>query len=175
MIKTLALLLVFASVSPWTVTAAPVYLGLFDGNDDLANVKTAILTATGLDVDITLYDKSDELPLLTSFTPNPPEGNLSGTWDLIDDSVVISYLTVKASDSFTLYAYDPPVNSGEWSTANILNRNGVQQELSHLSLWTVPRAGEVPEPSTAGLLIGGCAGLVAWSRARMRTSRVARK
>ena len=119
-----------------TASAAPVYLGIFDGNDNEANVEAAILAATSNAVDIDLYDKSDEAPVLTNFNPNPPGGNLQGEWDVINDSVKISYLTVKASNRFTLYYYADPVNFGDWSTANLLNNNGRQQDLSHLSLWT---------------------------------------
>jgi hypothetical protein len=168
-IKTNQLLptLILAAASVVTASAAPVYLGIFDGNDDITQVKSAILSSTGANVDITLYDKSDSPPALTAFTPNPPNGNLSGTWDVLDNSITISYLSVKASDRFTLYAYNPAVNFGDWSTANITNKKGNQQELSHLSLWLAPQApAPVPEPSTVMLLGGGMLGIASWSRRR---------
>jgi len=152
------------------LAAAPVYLGIFDGNDDLASVKSAIFTSTSQNVDISLYDKSDSAPVLSVITGNPSNPNKEGTWNVLDDSVFISYLTVKASNRFTLYAYSPAVNSGDWSTANILNKNGKQQDLSHLSLWTAPQSSEVPEPSSLALIGGGLTGLAILSKRRKRTA-----
>jgi hypothetical protein len=166
--------LILAAASVVNASAAPLYLGIFDGNDNITNVKSAILSATGANVDVTLYDKSDSAPVLTAFTPNPSDGNLSGTWDVLDNSIAISYLSVKASDRFTLYAYSPAVNFGDWSTANILNNKGKQQELSHLSLWlasTTNTPAPVPEPSTVMLLGGGMLGIISWSRRRRISAR----
>jgi hypothetical protein len=161
--------LILAAASVVNASAAPLYLGLFDGNDDVTSVKSAILSATGSNVDVTLYDKSDGAPALTAFTPNLLDGNLSGTWDVLDNSIAISYLSVKASDRFTLYAYNPAVNFGDWSTANILNKPGTQPQLSHLSLWlasSTETQAPVPEPSTVMLLGGGILGILSWSRLR---------
>ena len=130
-------------------TAASIYLGTFAGNDSETAVEAAILAATGVSVDIGLYDKSDEAPILTTFSPVPSGSELSGTWDVLDDAVLISYLTVKASDFFALYQYIPPANSGSWSTADIVNGGDEQPGASHISLWTTT---EIPEPNTFGLI-----------------------
>lgn len=102
------------------LAAAPVYLGIFDGNDDLTTVKSAIYAST--------------------------------------------------SQNVTLYAYSPALNFGDWSTANILNKNGKQQGLSHLSLWTAPQSSEVPEPSRLALIGGGLTGLAILSKRRKRAA-----
>jgi hypothetical protein len=137
--------------------------GQFAGNDNEANVEAAILSATGVTIDLSLYDKSDENPVLTTVTGL---GGKSGTWDVINDAVVISYVTVKASNFFTLYEYTPGENSGSWTTAGITNPGGQQPNLSHLSFWTGPNTnpgsdpGDIPEPMTLTLLASGMGALV---------------
>ena len=134
------------------LAAAPIYVGTFGGNDSEAAVEAI------LGLDITLYDKSDEAPDLTAFTPSAPGGALSGTWDVNDDTVLISYLTVKASTYFAIYEYNPAVNSGNWSTADIVNPGAQQPGLSHLSLWIGPSQ-PVPEPGTWALIAAGLIGV----------------
>ena len=137
--------------------------GQFAGNDNEANVEAAILSATGVSIDLDLYDKSDENPILTTVTGL---GGKSGTWDVIDNSVLITYVTVKASNYFTLYEYTPGENSGSWTTAGITNPGGQQPNLSHLSFWTGPNTtpgsdpGDVPEPMTMALFASGMGALV---------------
>ena len=143
-------ILLFVLISS-LASGATIYLGTFSGNDSEAAVEAAILASTGTSIDLTLYDKSDESPVLTTFTPNPSGVELSGTWDVLDDAVLISFLTVKASDLFAVYGYNPAVNSGAWSTADIVNGGGQQPGASHISLWTSDVL-VVPEPGTFGLL-----------------------
>jgi len=123
-------------------------------------VKAAILSSIGVNADIQLYDKSDGAPVLTVFTPNDPSTAKSGTFDVIDNSVLISFITVKAANQFKLYQFTPAVNSGDWDTVGLKNSGGQQPNLSHMSLWTVPgQHDEVPEPSTMVFLGAGLAGL----------------
>ena len=159
----LALCIMLASIH---AQAAVTYLGVFGGNDDEWSVEAAIFSATNMTVDLTLYDKSDEAPLLTTVTS--AADNKSGTWDVLNNNVLISYLTVKASNSFTVYQYSPAQNSGSWTTLGIVNNGGTQPELSHLSLWTVPPSGdpggEVPEPGTLAIVGGALLGIGYWRR-----------
>jgi len=153
-------LLVAVFILTLPLSAGTIWIGTFSGNDSEANVEAAL---GGL-VDLTLYDKSDEAPNLTVFTPSPADGALSGTWDVIDDSILISYFTVKASNFFALYQIDPAANFGDWTTANITNPGGQQPGLSHLSLWTAPET-PIPEPASWAL-IG--VGLIALGHLRRR-------
>lgn len=148
MIKQILAVLSIAFFLAPLASSATIYLGTFSGNDWESAVEAAITSATGTAVNITLYDKSDEGPLLTSFTPAFSDELFNGTWDVMDNTIGISFLTVKASNSFALYQFDPPVNSGGWSTAEIINGGGRQPALSHLTFWT----SEVPEPGTFALL-----------------------
>jgi hypothetical protein len=140
-------LLVALFVLTLPLSAGTIFLGTFSGNDSEAEVEAAL---GGL-VDLTLYDKSDEAPDLAVYTPSPPDGALSGTWDVIDDTILISYITVKASDVFALYQVDPAANLGDWTTADITNPGGQQPGLSHISLWTAPGT-PIPEPASWALI-----------------------
>jgi hypothetical protein len=163
MIRQISLVLFTAFFVVAPARSATIYLGTFPGNDWESAVEAAIASATGTAVNITLYDKSDGGPLLTSFTPSLSGDLFNGTWDVFDNAVGISFLTVKASNSFALYQYNAPVNSGGWSTEEILNGGGRQPALSHLTLWT----SEVPEPGTFALLgLALIAGVVLHRRLR---------
>ena len=137
----------------------------FSGNDDEASVEAAIFTATGTEVDLSLYDKSDGGPVLANYTGE--DGSITdskdGTWDVIDSSVLINDFTVKAGNGFTVWLVeDPGANSGTWTTAGISVDNGQQPTLSHMTLWTTDGGGgpsEVPEPSTYALAISALAGM----------------
>ena len=123
-------------------------------------MKAAIFSKIGVDADIQLYDKSDGAPVLTVFTPEDPATAKSGTFDVIDNAVLISFITVKAGNQFKLYQFTPAVNSGDWDTVGLQNKGGQQPNLSHMSLWTVPgQQSETPEPSTMLFLGAGLAGL----------------
>ncbi|HYP08686.1 MAG TPA: PEP-CTERM sorting domain-containing protein [Bryobacteraceae bacterium] len=131
-------------------------------NDDLASVQAILTAHFGAPVDLQLYDKSDSAPDLTTITGIPGK---SGKWDVNDDTVFITYLTVKGGNGFTLYHYSPSANSGDWSTVGLtVGRNGNQPDVSHLSFWTgtQPEGGDdplVPEPMTMGLLGSGLAAM----------------
>lgn len=121
------------------------------GGDPEAAVEAAILGATGLAVDISLYGKSDVNPSLFALTGAPGQ---SGTWDVLDDTIDIAYITVKAANSFALYAVGG-ANSGVWSTLGILNNGGNQPNLSHISFWTAGDVSDVPVPAALPLFLAG--------------------
>jgi len=156
---TLTLLLASASLSQADIIQIN---GMFAGNDDEASVEAAIFTATGTAVDLSLYDKSDGGPVLATYTGNNGviTASTDGTWDVIADSVLITYFTVKAGPNFTVWRVDPAANSGAWTTAGLtVGNNNNQPNLSHLSLWTGGSGpgGDpvIPEPMTMGLFGGG--------------------
>jgi hypothetical protein len=164
MIKKLLPILLLAAASALPSAATPILLGIFgdgSGNDDIASVKAAILSSAHIDADIQLYDKSDSGLVLTTFTPTDPSTAKAGTFDVIDNSVLISFITVKAANKFKLYQFTPAVNSGDWDTVGLVNKNGQQLNLGHMSLWTVPGVpgSDTPEPSTLLFLGAGLAGL----------------
>ena len=159
----LAFVLAHNSIASAALTTGT-YLGIFSGNDDKASVELALGAPVNL-IDIALFDKSDENPVLTDITYD--DGKLlSGSWDVINNAVKISFVTVKASNEFALYQYDPAVNAGLWTTAGITNNNGKQQNLSHLSFWSQPDTVQTPEPASIGLLGTGLSGIAFLARRR---------
>lgn len=139
------------------------------GGDAEAAVEAAILGATGSAVDISLYGGSDNDPGLFSMTGVPGTG---GTWDVIDDSVMIAYITVKAANSFSLYDVQG-ANSGTWSTAGLRVKNkDSQPTVSHIRFWLGPVTdpgnpdppNATPLPGTLALLGLSVLGLVARRR-----------
>lgn len=111
------------------------------GGDPESAVEAAILGATGVAVDIELFGKSDDNPGLFSFSAGP-DGQNSGTWDVLDNLVGIAFITVKASNSFALYDVGG-ANSGSFTTEGILNNGGQQPGVSHISFWTGPGGSSV--------------------------------
>lgn len=128
------------------------------GGDPESSVEQAILDATGTAVDLTLYGKSDDNPTLFLFTPNSG-GSLilsqDGSWKVLDGTM-ISYITVKAANSFALFQISPASSMGIYSTLGILNNGGSQPTVSHISFWTAPGSGtQVPEPASSLLVLAG--------------------
>ena len=125
------------------------------GGDSEAAVEAAILGATGKFVDISLYGKSDSNAGLFAFNgDNNPTNDKSGSWDVLDNSVLIKYITIKAANSFALYELPGAgANFGSFSTLGMLNNGGQRPNVSHISFWTV--AGAVPEPGTWAMMISG--------------------
>lgn len=129
------------------------------GGDSEEKVEEAIFHATNTMVDISLYGKSDDNPELFTFNPVSVTSSTDGTWT-VDDGTLISYITVKAANSFALFELDAPSSTGSYSTLGILNSGGQQPAVSHLSFWTTTEPGpEIPEPATALLLLSGLTGL----------------
>jgi hypothetical protein len=140
------------------------------GGDTETAVEAAIKAATGQTVDIFKYGKSDENAALFSITG---DGIGASSWDVLNNSVLISYISVKAADSFSLFAYDPAVNSQSFSTAGITNKNGEQQGMSHITFWYTRQAvNAVPEPATWATMLVGF-GMVGLSVRRRRAARTA--
>ena len=140
--------------------------GIYDnagGGDPEAAVELAIFQATGVAVDIGLYGASDSDASLFSFLPVDPATSQSGSFSVLDGTL-ISYITVKAANSFALYQLAPPASTGTYTTAGILNNGGQQPDVSHIRFWTVA---SVPEPMTGGLVLLGSA--LAFRRRRARS------
>lgn len=117
------------------------------GGDPLAAVQAAITAATGVaPVGLALYGKSDENAGLFNLTGLSGQ---SGTWDVLDNSILIKYVTVKAANSFALYELPGAgANLGSFSTAGILNNGGNQPDVSHISFWQASvTQSAVPEPA----------------------------
>ena len=121
------------------------------GNDFENIVEAAIYTATGAAVDLTLLGKSDA-------GYGSAVSGQSGTWSIPE---LAAYVTVKAANSFNLFALNPAASSGSWDTNDILNNGGQQPNVSHISYWSAgsPPVVDVPEPSTIALFGLGLAAL----------------
>lgn len=140
------------------------------GNDHLADVEEAIAAATGVNVDLSLYGKSDDNPGLFSFSPfTDPEDGKTTDWTVLDGTL-IKYVTVKAANNFKVYelAGSGSASGTGFSTLGILNGGGEQPKISHLSFWTTS-GGAVPEPATWAMMILGF-GLLGGVMRRQRQS-----
>lgn len=124
------------------------------GGDPEAKVEEAILFATGIAIDIALFGASDENPGLFSFTPSGVltlDTSLLGDWSVLNGAL-ISYITVKAANSFKLFQIDPAASSGGYDTFGLLSPNGSSQPaVSHIRFWTAAPDAFIPEPSTLAL------------------------
>ncbi|WP_369600054.1 PEP-CTERM sorting domain-containing protein [Hahella sp. SMD15-11] len=139
------------------------------GGDSESAVEAAILGATGVVTDISLFGE---------FTPPPPapvpsvfftivpsvsvssSDWLTGTWMT---SAPVDFITLKGANSFALFDVQG-ATSGSWSMSGILNNGGNTPQLSHLRAWV--KVVSVPEPDTLALLVLGVAGLILGRRTR---------
>lgn len=136
------------------------------GNDPQNLVELAIFEATGINVSLTLYGKSDDNPGLFSFTPDINGGEyLTTDWSVLDGTL-IKYISVKTGDDdFKVYELAGlGASSGTVNTVGLaVGRNNNQPAISHLSFWTVETA--VPEPSTWAMMLLGF-GAIGWGMRR---------
>lgn len=93
-------------------------------------------------------------------------GLRSGTWSVTNwVGIGSAMLVVKSSNEFIAYLLDISAGtSGSWNTAGLTNKNGVQQEVSHITLYTTPAAIPLPAAGWALLAALGGLGLVARRR-----------
>lgn len=120
------------------------------GNDNAANVAAAILAATGEDVDLVLYGKSDDASSVLFNYSVDPDGAFTVDWATVDGTV-IDYVTVKGGNQFKVYEFN--ASSGTVSSAGLVVGAGKTPEISHLSHWNP--SGAVPEPATWGMMLLG--------------------
>lgn len=165
------------------------YLGTIEGNTDNAQNFPFItiveyyykeLTGSELIVNLDEYYKVDNVGdgnlisedglLKITFKPNNELGYMTGTWDFLSSSKLVSFYAIKGATEFSLYYVDPQVNDGNWTTRHLLmtKKNGqlVYPEISHFSILDPPLA--TPEPSTVVLLGFGFLALGVAARRRFK-------
>lgn len=148
-------------------------LGVYSppGGDSEAAVEQAILMATDVAVDISLFGKVEtgkDLSLI-ELTPiqTGSDGILTGEWEVLADDVFVKYITIKAATGYVLYELEGQgAQSGTFSTAALRNPGGQQPGMSHISFWLSHNPVDVPEPATLGLIGAGMLGLGAATRRR---------
>lgn len=142
-------------------------LGVYSppGGDSEAGVEQAILMATNVAIDLSLFGKVEagkDLGLieLTPVKTNGEGGILTGEWKVLADDVFIKYITVKAATGYVLYELaGNGAQSGIFTTEALRNRGGQIPGMSHISFWISRSDVEVPEPATLGLIGAGLLGL----------------
>jgi len=150
-----------------TIAGCGTYLGLFDGNDDLENVKDALeslrVDYVDLAASLTLTGKSDAegdealLPINTFIqkVDNTEAEDVFGSWGSAVDPTfddLQSIVTVKSSTSFTMWLFDPAVTEGNWTTEGI--EDGKIKGISHFSGFS---SGVTPVPLPAAAWLFGSA------------------
>ncbi len=173
-----------------SVKAAPIacgddsvcmFLGVFSGNDvapsggDGTVEDNIIAVLAGLNItDIPMFlaklDINDSGnvssragPEGSNFSMTVATDRKSGTWST-DQGNIVAYMTVKASNSYALYKYNPLASSGLWSTIDLSNGGGNQPAISHISFWGV-KVTDIPEPGLIILFFLTLTGLI-WATRR---------
>jgi hypothetical protein len=152
-------------------------VGIFSGNDKSSGPDKSLNVdaMTGMDVNLVLvgtdesFDSGDISGTVGDFTVTEDGDKRSGTWNY--SAGTIDYVSLKAGPQWALYAYDPGVSSGLWSTIGLLVGAGNQAQISHLSFWQKvdDDVQPTPEPSTMLLLGTGLAGMLGYGwRTRQR-------
>lgn len=112
---------------------------------------------------------------LTFLSKLEAEGDISGTSGTATSPTPFNYYVVKASNEFWLYKLSSAASSVSWNTANLTNKKGEVQSISHLSFYQgtgFDSNGGVPEPATWAMMIGGF-GLVGGALRKRRAFAVA--
>lgn len=171
------------------------YIGKFSGNDvappgqgdKAANIEAA-LASVNIDfgTNVLFYDTAEcNSSFVSSMGLSSATGcpGASGKWWT---QMPIDYLSVKAGNEFTLYSYEPAANNGDWSTDNLVNCTGGNnnnngnnrnrgntnnnqektcnnRDVSHISFWYKERL-SVSEPGAILLMGLGLLGLGLASR-----------
>lgn len=142
------------------------------GGDSEEAVEKAILMATDVAVNISLFGKSEgatdtSLIDITPLTFNSDGGILTGEWRILRDDVLIKYITIKAGTSYVLFELAAGATSGVFSTAALRNNGGKQPAVSHISLW-ISKDVTVPEPGTLAVFGAGLMSLGGLMRRKAR-------
>lgn len=120
--------------------------------------------SAGPDIALDILFSSDDAGFTGTLTG---AGGSSGTWSL--PGYLVSYVAVKAADSFVLYSVSP-ASSGNWDTLLIPYHNN-PHDLSHLVFFgTRDSVPSVPEPASWALMLGGFGAIGAAMRGRRKAA-----
>lgn len=131
------------------------------GGDSESRVEQSVLLATGELVDLELHHESgsgssagDGIQVWVE------DGGKEIRWafeqsliGLIEAGTLdIGYLTIKAANSYVLYAIPTGTYAGRYSTEGLLTNGGQQPAVSHVRFWKHVDFDSVPEPGALALL-----------------------
>lgn len=171
---------VFAQVAA-AATVAPTYQsGVLDGNDSQAAGQANLVSwIDSLGVyeagfSVFEYEKVNSPDTSDGFMTVTYDGgapSTSGTWSW-SGADAINFVVFKSNNNFVGQYYDPGLYENMWDTATmgLENKNGVPQDLSHLTLYGVDgtlvdnNVDVVPLPAAGFMLLAGIGGLGAMRR-----------
>lgn len=142
--------------------------GLYSNNDGLyaspgdeeTRVEQAIMMATGELVDLQLYKEFQDASASSNGIQIWVEnGKKQFTWAfepwliaaIQAGTTEIGYLTIKGSNSYSLYEIPTGVYAGRYSTEGLLTNGGSQAQVSHIRFWKEVDYSTVPEPGVIAL------------------------